>query len=65
MDERRVALLVDGENLSVDAAGFLITTAGKAGVLCVKRVFGAVTRLGGWNARVSGLLCICDLVHAS
>ena len=50
MDERRVALLVDGENLSVDAAGFLITTAGKAGVLCVKRVFGAVTRLGGWNA---------------
>jgi hypothetical protein len=50
MDERRVALLVDGENLSVDAAGFLITTAGKAGLLCVKRVFGAVTRLGGWTA---------------
>ena len=50
MDERRVALLVDGEHLSVDAAGFLITTAGKAGVLCVKRVFGAVTRLGGWTA---------------
>ena len=50
MDERRVALLVDGENLSVDAAGFLILTAGKAGVLCVKRVFGAVTRLGGWTA---------------
>lgn len=49
MDERRVALLVDGENLSVEAAGFLITTAAKSGVLCVKRVFGAVTRLGGWT----------------
>jgi hypothetical protein len=50
MAELRVALLVDGENLSVDVAGFLITTAGKVGVLCVKRVYGAVTRLGGWNA---------------
>ena len=50
MVERRVALLVDGENLSVESAGFLITTAAKAGVLCVKRVFGAVTRIGGWTA---------------
>jgi len=50
MAELRVALLVDGENLSVDVAGFLITTAGKVGVLCVKRVYGAVTRLGGWTA---------------
>jgi hypothetical protein len=50
MDERRVALLVDGENLSVEAAGFLILTAAKSGVLCVKRVFGAVTRLGGWTS---------------
>jgi hypothetical protein len=50
MEERRVALLVDGENLSVEAAGFLITTAAKSGVLCVKRVFGAVTRLGGWTS---------------
>ena len=49
MDERRVALLVDGENLSVEAAGFLITTAAKGGVLSVKRVFGAVARLGGWT----------------
>jgi hypothetical protein len=48
MDERRVALLVDGENLSVDHAGFLIITAAKAGTLTVKRVFGAVTRLGAW-----------------
>ena len=50
MDERRVALLVDGENLSVETAGFLITTAAKSGTLTIKRVFGAVTRLGGWTA---------------
>lgn len=49
MDERRVALLVDGENLSVETAGFLITTAAKSGTLTVKRVFGAVTRLAGWT----------------
>jgi hypothetical protein len=50
MAELRVALLVDGENLSVDAAGFLILTAAEAGVVCVKRVYGSVTRLGGWTA---------------
>lgn len=49
MDERRVALLVDGENLSVEHAGFLILTAAKYGVLNVKRVYGAVTRLDGWT----------------
>jgi len=49
MDERRVALLIDGENLSVDHAGLLIITAAKAGRLCVKRVYGAVTRLGDWT----------------
>jgi hypothetical protein len=50
MDERHVALLVDGENLSVEHAGFVIITAANAGTLCVKRVFGAVTRLGEWTA---------------
>jgi NYN domain len=49
MDERRVALLVDGENLSAEHAGVLIVTAAKAGRLCVKRVYGAVTRLGDWT----------------
>ncbi len=49
MDERRVALLVDGENLSAGHAGFLIITAAKRGTLCVKRVYGAVTRLDGWT----------------
>lgn len=49
MNERRIALLVDGENLSVEHAGFLILAAAKSGVLSVKRVFGSVTRLGGWT----------------
>lgn len=48
MDAKRIALLVDGENLSADHAGFLITTAAKLGMVCVKRVYGAATRLGGW-----------------
>ena len=47
---RRVALLVDGENLFAETAGFLITTAAKSGELIVKRVYGVATRLGGWNS---------------
>jgi hypothetical protein len=50
MDERRVALLVDGENLSADHAGFLIRTSLECGRLIVRRVFGAVTRIGGWTS---------------
>ena len=49
MENQRVAILVDGENLSVDHAGFLILAAAKAGTLSVRRVFGAVTRLGAWT----------------
>lgn len=49
MDKPRVALLVDGENISAETAGFLIATAAKAGMLTIKRVFGAVTRLGTWT----------------
>ena len=48
--ETRTALLVDGENLSVDHAGFAIVTAAKRGALTIKRVYGGVTRLGGWAA---------------
>ncbi|MFO1202882.1 MAG: NYN domain-containing protein [Tabrizicola sp.] len=48
MDAKRIALLVDGENLSADHAGFLITTAASLGTITVKRVYGAVTRMGGW-----------------
>lgn len=50
MIQHRVALLVDGENLSVDHAGFLIRTSIEAGTLLVRRVFGAVTRIGGWTS---------------
>ncbi len=50
MGERRIALLVDGENLSVEHAGFAISTSDKLGTLCVKRVFGAVTKLGAWTS---------------
>lgn len=50
MDQRRVALLVDGENLSADHAGFLIRTSVVCGTLIVRRVFGAVTRIGGWTS---------------
>ena len=50
MDTKRIALLVDGENLSSEHAGFLIVTAAKAGELIVKRVYGAVPRLAGWAA---------------
>jgi len=50
VDERRVALLVDGENLSADHAGFLIRTSLECGTLIVRRVFGAVTRIGGWTS---------------
>lgn len=50
MDQRRVALLVDGENLSADHAGFLIRTSVDCGTLIVRRVFGAMTRIGGWTS---------------
>lgn len=50
VDKSRVALLVDGENISAEHAGFLIVTAAKAGALTIKRVFGAVTRLGAWTS---------------
>jgi len=46
---RAVALLVDGENLSPDYAGQMITTTGREiGRIAVQRVYGDVTRLNGW-----------------
>jgi uncharacterized protein (TIGR00288 family) len=46
---RAVALLVDGENLSPDHAGQMITTTGREiGRIAVQRVYGDVTRLNGW-----------------
>ncbi|MBC7738880.1 MAG: NYN domain-containing protein [Candidatus Saccharibacteria bacterium] len=46
----RVALLIDGENLSSAHAGALILTSASYGALTVKRVYGNVARLNGWCA---------------
>lgn len=46
----RVALLVDGENLSSTHAGTLIVKSARYGGLIVKRVYGNVARLNGWCA---------------
>ena len=46
----RVALLVDGENLSSLHADTLILKSATDGTLIVKRVYGNVARLNGWCA---------------
>ncbi|WP_319824348.1 NYN domain-containing protein [Thalassovita sp.] len=46
----RVALLVDGENISSAYAGKLITEAGKFGPLVIKRVYGNVSQINGWGS---------------
>lgn len=45
----RVALLVDGENLSSSLAGQLITNSRMFGDLAFVRVYGDVSRLPGWE----------------
>jgi uncharacterized LabA/DUF88 family protein len=45
----RVALLIDGDNLSHAHAGALIQKAAKHGALTVKRVYGNMAKLPGWN----------------
>ena len=46
----RVALLVDGENLSCSLAEALIAQAARHGDLIIRRVYGNVARLNGWCA---------------
>lgn len=46
----RVALLVDGDNLSHTHAGVLITKSAKYGTLNVKRVYGNMATHPGWDA---------------
>ncbi|MEO8245222.1 MAG: NYN domain-containing protein [bacterium] len=46
----RVALMIDGDNLSHIHAGALILKAAKYGALTVKRVYGNMAQLPGWNA---------------
>ena len=45
----RVALLVDGDNLSHVHAGALILNSAKYGALTVKRVYGNMARLPDWD----------------
>lgn len=53
----RVALLVDGDNLSHGHAGALILQAARHGALTIKRVYGNMAKLPGWND-APGFKCI-------
>jgi uncharacterized LabA/DUF88 family protein len=53
----RVALLIDGDNLSHAHAGALIQKAAKHGALTVKRVYGNMATHPGWDA-APGFRCI-------
>jgi uncharacterized protein (TIGR00288 family) len=46
----RVALLIDGENVSQAAAGQIIMRVLKFGELTIRRVYGDATKLPGWAA---------------
>lgn len=45
----RVALLVDGENVSSTHAGRLILASQQLGALTIKRVYGNATQINGWG----------------
>ena len=45
----RVALLIDGDNISHEQAGRILTRAGKYGDTVIRRVYGNATHLPGWN----------------
>ncbi|MDA5094721.1 NYN domain-containing protein [Aliiroseovarius sp. KMU-50] len=46
---RRVALMIDGENISSALAGKIIHEARKIGDLTVRRVYGNAKRIPGWD----------------
>lgn len=46
----RVAVFVDGENLSSAHAGKVVTLAGAKGDLILRRVYGDAARLNGWQS---------------
>lgn len=50
---QRVALLIDGENVSSSHASEVYAVAAKSGRVTVRRVFGNLTHIGGW-ARLPG-----------
>ncbi len=45
----RVALLIDGENISSALAGKIITEARRQGELTIRRVYGNAKRIPGWD----------------
>ncbi|MFN7225305.1 MAG: NYN domain-containing protein [Paracoccaceae bacterium] len=50
MVESRVAVLVDGDNISVSLATAIIEQARRLGRVDVARVYTAITQTSGWNA---------------
>lgn len=46
--ETRVALLIDGENLSAEHAAFAVATAALRGAVNIRRVYGHVGKTGRW-----------------
>lgn len=48
-DLPKVALLIDGENISSALAGKIIVESGKLGELLVRRVYGNAARIKGWD----------------
>ncbi len=48
MQENRVALLIDGENLSAKHAGFAVKIAEARGRVVIRRIYGHLGKTGGW-----------------
>jgi uncharacterized LabA/DUF88 family protein len=46
----RVALMVDGDNLTHDLAGRVLMAAGRHGQTLIRRVYGNMTNLKGWRS---------------
>ncbi|MBD3624475.1 MAG: NYN domain-containing protein [Rhodobacteraceae bacterium] len=49
-DSPNVALLIDGENVPVSCAGQIFERSRKYGQLGVRRIYGGVPHIGGWEA---------------
>lgn len=49
--ENRMALLIDGENLSAEHADFALATAAKDGSVIIRRVYGHLGKTGKWATK--------------